>query len=278
MTKEASPEFIFITETWLNNQIDDSEICLDGYNINRFDRTSASGQQHGGGIVMYYKSNLDCTTISELNVCSPHIEITWLKLKLINTRAIYFACVYRPPTGNVQEFINSIDNHLNVLNNWGLCEVNICGDTNLDLYQRNPRITTYKNWLKWVGLTNMISEATQIQKIGLGYSLTDHFLTTNSNLFNMAGSIPTNASDYFFIFGVRKKPKSDHLKKKTIGRAYGHLVESEFKKDVNDQNWEEILLSNDTNEAWEIFKDKYLNILHKHAPLKQFNTDRKAHV
>ncbi len=46
---EASPSFIGITETWLNDTIDNSLIEIDGYNIHRADRTEASGKRGGGG-------------------------------------------------------------------------------------------------------------------------------------------------------------------------------------------------------------------------------------
>ena len=137
MVKTASPEFIFLTETWLDENIDNTEIAIDSYNLCRFDRTLNSGKRSGGGLAIYYKDKLKCVPLPEFDTCNPHIEITWLKLKLVNTRSIYYGVVYRPPTGNIQNFFECIDAQLNVFNNFGLCEVNISGDMNLNLYQRN---------------------------------------------------------------------------------------------------------------------------------------------
>ena len=49
LKNEANPESMFITETWLSSNIDDSEITIDGYNLSRFDRTAESGKKTGGG-------------------------------------------------------------------------------------------------------------------------------------------------------------------------------------------------------------------------------------
>ena len=42
------PGFICVVETWLSNEIDDSEICIQGYTSVRLDRS-----RHGGGLIIY---------------------------------------------------------------------------------------------------------------------------------------------------------------------------------------------------------------------------------
>ena len=62
-----NPEFIFIIETWLNSNIENSQIDINGYNINRYDGTVESGKVTGGGLVMYYKATFNCTPLNYLN-------------------------------------------------------------------------------------------------------------------------------------------------------------------------------------------------------------------
>ena len=45
----AKPSFIGITESWLNETIDNDLVNIDGYNIHRTDGTIASGKKGGGG-------------------------------------------------------------------------------------------------------------------------------------------------------------------------------------------------------------------------------------
>ena len=264
---ESGAEFIGICESWLHDQIDDAQIQLDSYNMIRYDRTADSGKKSGGGLLLYYKSKLDCLPLSDLNYCSPHIEIIWIKLKLVNTRNIYYGLVYRPPTGSVELFINKLEEYVTYFRSLGLCEINIAGDVNLDLYQSNPKINTYKRWLRRIGLDSTINEATHIKNLDLGFSAIDHFISTDPHLYNTTGSIPTNASDHFFIFAVRKKLKIKHPKHKFVGRAYSRLDPEKFKTDMENHDWNQVLTTNNSDIAWNLFKSDFLGILHSHRKL-----------
>ena len=101
---------------------------------------------------------------------------------------------------------------------------------NLDLTQSNIKVKQYKDHLKRLGITNTITQVTHIKQKDLGFSLLDHHLTTDPNLYQQTGVIPTNASDHFFVFSVRKKPKSHHPKSKHTGRAYSKLKPAKFIK------------------------------------------------
>ena len=48
---QASPEIIGANETWLDNQIDNRSVGIDGYNLLSFDRTPESGKSTGEGLV-----------------------------------------------------------------------------------------------------------------------------------------------------------------------------------------------------------------------------------
>ena len=56
----AQPEFIGICETWLKPVIEDPSVEIAGYNMLRYDRNENSGKTSGGGLLMYYKSQLRC--------------------------------------------------------------------------------------------------------------------------------------------------------------------------------------------------------------------------
>ena len=44
------PDIICVVETWLHEDILDSEISIEGFSIMRLDRT-----RHGGGVIVYVK-------------------------------------------------------------------------------------------------------------------------------------------------------------------------------------------------------------------------------
>ena len=64
---EAKPEFIGVVETWLNQNIDNDQVEIDGYNIMRSDRSENSGKKSGGGLMWYYDFDTSCTPMTEFN-------------------------------------------------------------------------------------------------------------------------------------------------------------------------------------------------------------------
>ena len=67
-----NPYIIALTETWLDGNISDNELCIPGYSVIHCDRN-----RHGGGVLLYIRSDLP--TIST----SPHHS---LELLLVDIR------------------------------------------------------------------------------------------------------------------------------------------------------------------------------------------------
>ena len=53
--QETKIDILGITETHFSDKIKDEEIRIDGYNVQRLDRSN----QQGGGCLMYYREGLD---------------------------------------------------------------------------------------------------------------------------------------------------------------------------------------------------------------------------
>ena len=58
------PALVAVTETWLNENIVNSEILPSGYNIFRLDRL---GGRRGGGILLASREDLSCSIRPELS-------------------------------------------------------------------------------------------------------------------------------------------------------------------------------------------------------------------
>jgi hypothetical protein len=68
-------DIVFFTETHLNNQITDDDIAISGFDVPfRKDRNS-----HGGGIIMYHKSNINI--LRRVDLEHEHVESMWFELK-----------------------------------------------------------------------------------------------------------------------------------------------------------------------------------------------------
>ena len=129
---EASPELIGITEFWLTSQIDNQQVAIDGYSIHRLDR-SCLDKLGGGGLVWFTKTQLNAQPLPELNNCANNMECLWVKLIFPQTKPVYYGLIYRPPDGNITEFLNELDSVIIELPSRSRCEINICEDFNIDM-------------------------------------------------------------------------------------------------------------------------------------------------
>ncbi len=74
-------------------------------------------------------------------------------------------------------------------------------------------------------------------------------------------------SDHSLTYMIRKgkksKPKSCFIK----ARTYRHFDESNFKSDLEEADWTKVYTSNTTEESWTAFKEVFVEIANKHAPV-----------
>lgn len=54
------PDIICVVETWLDDTIDDSEICVQGYCVHR---SRVDHNRHGGGVLIYVKTVFNCCVL-----------------------------------------------------------------------------------------------------------------------------------------------------------------------------------------------------------------------
>ena len=81
-----------------------------------------------------------------------------------------------------------------------MCEINLTGDFDLDLRKNDSMVPQYRDFLKRIGLTNVIHEVTHIKQHELGFSLIDHYLTTMRNCMLTPVLLqPTLATTFLYI-------------------------------------------------------------------------------
>ena len=99
LLKEDRPDVVGITETWLHNGIDDSELNFEGYTLFRTDRNNLF-KQKGGGVALFIKDNLNpilCDNYSNANFP----EAVFCSVNMVNSCTI-IGVVYRPPDSLLQ--------------------------------------------------------------------------------------------------------------------------------------------------------------------------------
>ena len=158
-------DLLLLNESWLNHLIGDPELNVAGYTTHRFDRDGGSGKRGGGGLLAFSRNHYSFEHLSEWNICSPDIEIQWLKLKLPRTRPTYIANLYRPPDGDVENCLNLIENKMLdiVADNPG--DLVLMGDLNIDLLKPADRKSKlYQNFMKTCGLAQLITTPTRVSQ------------------------------------------------------------------------------------------------------------------
>ena len=96
-----TPDVLALSETWLNEIIDDAELAVEGYVLIRKDRRYGNG----GGVAAYIKSNRAFTERPEL--CCNNLEILWFEINIPKSKPVLIASVYRPPsTSDADMFFN----------------------------------------------------------------------------------------------------------------------------------------------------------------------------
>ena len=188
-----------------------------------------------------------------------------------HSRPFIVMAIYRPPNAQtefftqLEEIIQSFDNEDK--------EIYILGDLNCDLLKENSDQPTNK--LKTIfeiyQLSQLITEATRVTMHST--TLIDHFITNNPEKICKTGVIHTGISDHSLIFAIRKiniVTQNKNGQNIVEIRNMKHFNEEQFLNDLSHQTWEGMyFFADNPNNMWEIWKELFLEILDKHAPLQK---------
>ena len=127
-TFASNSQIIFcIDETFLNDQYSDSELTIPNYNFIRKDR-----QSHGGGLIIYYKTNLVC--IHRVDLESNNVEMLWLQIRNNKQRPFLLCYVYRPPSAT-SDWTDQVEQSLDEANTENK-EIILLGDLNFNILNK----------------------------------------------------------------------------------------------------------------------------------------------
>ncbi|KAK0153068.1 hypothetical protein N1851_005260 [Merluccius polli] len=95
---------LVFTETWLNEDIPDSLVEMEGFTLIRSDRRASSGKKTGGGLCVYIRDKWCCNVAVRDKICNPDLELLCITLRpyyLPREFSNIFVCVvYVPPDAN----------------------------------------------------------------------------------------------------------------------------------------------------------------------------------
>ena len=132
LTEKGKFDVLSISETHLDPTFCSSDYDIDGYMFHRLDRQDLSIKQSGGGICAYTRSCYNMSMIDELSLSDNSIEVLCLRHDMLNCRPVYIFNLYRPPSGNVKDFISKLAGILERCSERGNVELLAIGDMNIN--------------------------------------------------------------------------------------------------------------------------------------------------
>nr|CAI5868890.1 unnamed protein product [Callosobruchus analis] len=219
---EANYDFFCVSETRINNNIDNSVIKTDGYNVYIQDRDT-----RGGGLCIYVKSKYLVTKINNLDAS---IEQLWIQV-IINSEKWVIGTVYRPPTQDASYFLSVFEDTLGTVSI--LSDVIICaGDLNINLYDINSANTSNLNCIfDTFHLLQVINAPTRITSNTA--TLIDLLMTSNDLTILDSGTINTELSDHQLIYCSLKQQGITTPPKTITVRDYKNFDMDRFQYDLS---------------------------------------------
>ena len=265
---------ISFTETWLHEKLPSGFFNLSNdYDFIRQDRGWSEPNSNiikkGGGVGTYIRNSLNYSenTHKHLNRNSRNIESQWISILQKPNKTILLCNTYRPPQGNIERFLEIIEENLNDIDLTKV-ELILMGDLNIDvLDKKNPATKKLLDIIKQYGLKQLIKEPTRYAEAK--HSCIDLFIT-NSDIISRSGVTNVHLSDHQMILLTRKKMKMKRKSCDFIGRSYRNYNKEDFQRKLQESSWNEFNTTNDVSEKWSYLINKISLEIEKTCPLKKF--------
>lgn len=255
------PDIVGITETWTYEDIQDSEICIEGYTLLRKDRVIGN-KMRGGGVALYIKNEFSVTTredLAEVNFS----ESIWCDIVIGGEKTVIGVC-YRPPSNNkicdeaMSELITRASREkVLIMGDFNFPELDWAKPETLD--DSHPFIECVNDNFLFQGVT----ECTRSSNI------LDLILTSEENMIeNVTVGEPFGSSDHQIIrfdFITCKEGSKVEIKMHDYFKADYEQMREESKK----INWEGIVMGVDVEVDWNCFKLEIAKLRDKYVPYKK---------
>lgn len=270
------------TETWLNSNILDSELCLNDYNIFRHDRDNETSKlKKGGGVLIAVDKSIEC---SELKVDDSSLEQKIIKISI--NKVNFICCViYIRPAYSISDYFHHTKIISDLSNKFPDYNFIIAGDFNI------PKISWSNNPVKF-----KVIDYVPPLKINCAKLLCDTFSSMDISQIFPLHKIKNYSLDLFFA--PTQLVSLEDLDEPLL-RCDSHHVPCYFKIDIPvfevgdtsvhrnfykadfisinktlmETNWDDVLDSVDIN----VNVDKFYHILHgvidSHVPIKITKTN-----
>ncbi len=250
-------DIVGITETWLNEKIDNEKLEIKGYKTPiRKDRDDG-----WGGVALYIKDELYYKR--RLDLENPQLEAIWVEITQ-NNKTLLVCCIYRPPNSRAAYWQLLEDNIEHVKLQNPNKDLLMMGDLNCDVSKNNSKLSQI---LAGFNMKQLITKHTHITK--KSRTLIDIIACTCPENVIGSGTTSPQLSNHCGVYACLGP--SPNLRKANFKRKIWRYNEAnwiDLNKDISSSNWDEILAGDDINSGVENFMSHYNKLLSKHIPNK----------
>ena len=251
----------------LDGSISDQDVKVEGYDVIRWDRT-VNGR-FGGGVCFYIRSDINYAVREDLN--NLLLEILSIEIRKPNSKPFVVTSWYRPPNSSPNLFPH-LDALLGRLDSEHV-EHYFIGDMNCDLLSSdNIHARALLSITEMYGLKQLIDEPTRITPSTS--TLIDLIFTSHQDNVICSGVSHVGISDHSLVYVYRKI--SIPAPSKGINlinyRQFKHFNSTNFRNDILAQPWDDIKTFYDPNDMWKKWKDLFISVCNRHAPLRTKRT------
>lgn len=259
--EQHKPNIILLSETHITEEINDCELEVSGYDIVRCN----SDSRHTGGVIVYIKSHISYTVISNIN-----IERNWfLAVKITKGyEPGIFGLVYHSPNGNVGLFLKSFEEWCdNVID---MTKTNtIIGDFNINWSGNHANREKLLNLCNYLNIHQKVKSFTRITKSSK--TLIDLVFSNNKNI-KVQVLDNLKISDHQTLHIIDERLKNKFVFSETVEiKDWSRYSKSEANKLCAKQNFE-CISGFDLNLKTEMFSEKLNQVLDQLVSTKKVNT------
>ena len=245
-------DIMVISETKIDDSFPTSQFHMDGFRKPfRLDRNN-----FGGGLMIYVREDIPCNLLKKHSFPGD-IEGIFLELNFRKSKWLLFG-TYHPPSQNDSYYFDFIGKALDVYDK-SYDNFLLVGDFNAEETE-----IVMSTFLNTYSLKNLVKEKTCFKSLQ-NPSTVDLFLTNNSRYFQGTRAISVGISDFHKLIITVMKTTFEKLPPRKLSyRSYRKFNEDDFRNDLL-----MALEGAETQINFTRFQELFLELLNKHAPLKE---------
>lgn len=262
----VSMDIVGVCETRLNDTI------CNMYNIDHYLSFFQSRSTQGGGIGIFLHNKFQGIKINNASLQLQHIES--LFISITHPVECVIGMVYRPPNASLNDFLESMEEVLNLVSN-STVKCYIMGDFNINLLNMNNNVINYTTLFQSYNFFQTVTKPTRVTDTSA--TLIDHFWTNDIHNYVKSGILYMTISDHFPIYSSFSVTNVTTTDKVCITkRTYNENQINAFKEELKQYNWDsEISNVNDIDVIYGLYMNKFKVLYNNHFPIKSFLVKEK---